>query len=112
MKRQYSTIKCSIFAFVLGIVIMLAMGHVFSVSTTQAANIREKRVLSVMVEKNDTIWTIARKYYTEECGSMKEYVKEIQKCNALENDTIYAGYPLIVPVWVSEDEAQQMQRTL
>lgn len=112
MKRHYLTIKCTAFAFLFGILVMALGSHIFSASETQAANIRDKRVVSVMVEKDDTIWKIARKYYTEECGSMKEYITEIKKCNSLDTDTIYAGYPLIIPVWVSEEEARQMQSTL
>lgn len=106
MKRQKFTIPGILVAFLIG---MLFMGGIcyslFSPEKSQAANIREKRVVSVMVEEEDTIWTIARRYYTEECGSIKNYISEIKKCNSLDSDTIYAGYPLIVPVWVSDEEA-------
>lgn len=114
MKQYIFTVNCAILAFVFGILVMAVGGHFFSSSDSQAqaANIRDKRVVSVMVEREDTIWTIASEYYTEECGSMKEYVAEIKKCNSLENDTIYAGYPLIVPVWVSDEEAVQLQSNL
>lgn len=114
MKHTIFTWKCMISAFILGMAIMAAGIHFFSVSQpqVQAANIRDKRVVSVMVEREDTIWTIASKYYTEECGSMKKYITEIKKCNSLENDTIYAGYPLLVPVWVSEEEAARLQEDL
>ncbi len=112
MKNRYFTIKCTIIAFLLGVCIMGVGGKVFSAPQTQAANIREKRVVSVMVEENDTIWTIAQEYYTEECGSMKEYVSEIKSCNSLKSNTIYAGYPIIIPVWVSEEEAKLLQAEL
>ena len=114
MKHNSFTLKCTIAAFALGILVMTVGMHLFSDSESQvqAANIRDKRVVSVTVEKDDTIWTIARRYYTEECGSMKDYVAEIKKCNSLNNDTIYAGYPLLIPIWVSEDEAVQFQDRL
>lgn len=114
MKQYIFTLKCVIVAFAFGSLVMAAgiyfVSH--SESQVQAANIRDKRVVSVMVEKEDTIWTIAGRYYTEECGSMKEYVAEIKKCNSLENDTIYAGYPIIIPVWVSDEEAVRLQNGL
>lgn len=113
MKRQRITFQCIVVAFVLGILAMGAICHLtVSPAKSQAANIREKRVVSVMVEQDDTIWTIAGRYYTDECGSMKEYVSEIKQCNSLDSDTIYAGYPLVVPVWVSDAEAARLQREL
>lgn len=114
MKHNSFTLKCTIAAFVLGILMMTVGMHLFFdfESQAQAANIRDKRVVSVIVERDDTIWTIASRYYTEECGSMKDYVAEIKKCNSLDNDTIYAGYPLLIPIWVSEDEAVQLQDRL
>ena len=80
-----------------------------SPARTQAANIREKRVVSVMVEEDDSIWSIAKQYYTEECGSMKDYIAEIKKCNSISSDTIYAGYPLLVPVWASDAELPALE---
>ena len=114
MKHRIFTIKCTITAFLLGLFVMAVGGHLFLTpeSQAQAANIRNKRVVSVIVEREDTLWSIASEYYTEECGSMKEYVSEIKKCNSLEGDTIYAGYPLVVPVWVSEEESAELQKQL
>lgn len=114
MKKGNFTLKCTIAAFVLGVLFMAVGIQLCSdpESQAQAANIRDKRVVSVIVERDDTIWTIANRYYTEECGSMKDYIAEIKTCNSLENDVIYAGYPLLIPVWVSEDEAAQLQERL
>ncbi len=112
MKNHYFTLKCTIIAFILGVCIMGVGGHILSVPQTKAANIREKRVLSVMVEENDTLWTIANEFYTEECGSMKDYISDIKRYNSIENDVIIAGYPLIIPVWVSDEEAIELQNNL
>lgn len=112
MKNRYFTLKCTIIAFILGICMMGIGGRIFSAPQTKAANIREKRVLSVMVEENDTIWTIANEFYTEECGSMKEYISDIKEYNSIEDDIIIAGYPLIIPVWVSDEEAKELQKNL
>jgi LysM repeat protein len=111
MKRQKFFVKCTVIAFLLGVFFTGSVSRLFAAPVkSHAANVREKRVVSVMVEPKDTIWTIADTYYTEECGSLRDYIDEIKRCNSLDSDTIYAGYSLIVPVWVSDTEASQMQR--
>ncbi len=113
MKKYPYTLKCTILAFFLGISFMGIFSHFTPAPiTSRASDIREKRVVAVMVEREDTLWSIADKYYTEECGSIRDYIAEIRRCNSLENDTIYAGYSLIIPVWVSEEEAEQMRSAL
>jgi LysM repeat protein len=111
MKRQRFFLECTVIAFLLGAVFAGGISHLCPDPVkSQAANVREKRVVSVMVEPDDTIWEIADQYYTEECGSIKDYVAEIKRCNSLDSDTIYAGYSLIVPVWVSDTEAAKLQK--
>lgn len=57
----------------------------------------EKIVTCVSVGKEDTLWTLASRYYTEEYQSIGELVDEIKQTNGLEDDKIYAGSHLIVP---------------
>lgn len=57
----------------------------------------EKIVTCVSVGKEDTLWTLASRYYTEEYQSIGELVDEIKRTNGLEDDKIYAGSHLIVP---------------
>lgn len=57
----------------------------------------EKIVTCVSVGRDDTLWTLARRYYTEEYQSVGELVDEIKQTNSLKGDTIYAGSHLIVP---------------
>lgn len=59
----------------------------------------EKVVASVYIEKGDSLWTIAQRYYTEENESMKEYIREIKNCNHLSSNTIREGQYLIVPYY-------------
>ena len=105
MKNYKFIVPCMIIAFLMGLLVMSGISRISaSPARTQAANIREKRVVSVMVEEDDSIWSIAKQYYTEECGSMKDYIAEIKKCNS-----IYAGYPLLVPVWASDAELPALE---
>ena len=113
MRNYKFIVPCVIIAFLMGLLVMSGISRITaSPARTQAANIREKRVMSVMVEENDSIWSIAECYYTEECGSMKDYIAEIKKCNSIKSDTIYAGYPLIIPVWASEAELPALEKSL
>lgn len=60
---------------------------------------RTKKLTSVYVEDGDSLWSIAERYYTPECGNMKDYVSEIKRTNSLQNNTIYYGYTLLVPYY-------------
>ncbi|MCI9077856.1 MAG: LysM peptidoglycan-binding domain-containing protein [Lachnospiraceae bacterium] len=54
--------------------------------------------ISVSITADDTLWSIAGRYYSDEFGTIKDYVKEIKRCNSLKSDNIYAGRNIIVPV--------------
>lgn len=58
-----------------------------------------KLVESVQIKKGDSLWSIADKYYTKECGGMKQYINEIKRTNHLSTDTIHEGNYLLVPYY-------------
>ncbi|MBE5960498.1 MAG: LysM peptidoglycan-binding domain-containing protein [Lachnospiraceae bacterium] len=58
-----------------------------------------KTVTSVQIESGNTLWSIAKEYYTEDCGSFNSYVEEIKRANGLDSDEIHAGCYLIVPYY-------------
>ena len=61
----------------------------------------EKRIASVKIQENDSLWSIASTYYTKECGSLHSYISEIKRTNGLSDDVIYAENYLIIPYYVS-----------
>ena len=61
----------------------------------------EKRIASVKIQENDSLWSIASAYYTEDCGSMRSYIAEIKRTNGMSDDVIYADSYLIIPYYVS-----------
>ena len=61
----------------------------------------EKRIASVKIQENDSLWTIASTYYTKECGSLRSYIAEIKRTNGLSDNVIYAESYLIIPYYVS-----------
>lgn len=91
------------------LVICLAFGAVLlsgmltiTITASKEPFCSEKNVTSVYIEKGDSLWTIAEKFYTEENVSMKEYINEIKKCNHLADNEIKEGQYLIVPYYVPE----------
>lgn len=57
---------------------------------------REKCVSTIKVEEGDTIWSIARTYYTSEYKDINELIKEIKKSNHID-ENIFIGQYIIVP---------------
>ena len=57
----------------------------------------EKYVMSIKIEKGDTLWGIAKENITGHYESVDEYIEEIMQCNSLTSDVIHEGQYLIVP---------------
>ncbi|HAB60716.1 MAG TPA: hypothetical protein DCE48_08450 [Lachnospiraceae bacterium] len=70
---------------------------VASASTTKD----EKYVMSIRIEKGDTLWGIAKENITSHYESIDEYIEEIMECNSLTSDTIHEGQFLIIPYYSS-----------
>lgn len=92
------------------LLISIVLGTAFQVShhknsDASALTGREKHVIIVQVEKEDTLWSIASEYYTSDCGTMNSYIKEIKESNHLSSDTIYEDSTILVPVWEQQIDA-------
>lgn len=61
----------------------------------------EKYVMSIKIEKGDTLWGIAKENITGHYESIDEYIEEIMECNSLATDVIHEGQYLIVPYYSS-----------
>ena len=53
------------------------------------------------VRHNDTLWTIAQRYYTSEAGTIQSYIREIKELNQMTGDRIYAGQHICVPCYAA-----------
>lgn len=83
-----------------GLVLVISMIVIPNTVNAKESIVREKQVISVKVEEGDSLWSIAKEYYTSEYKSLKSYVKEIKRSNGLYSDTIHEGCYLIVPCYV------------
>ena len=54
--------------------------------------------VSVTINHDDSLWSIAKRYKNQYDGSFNDFIAEIKRCNGLESDTIYAGNNIIIPV--------------
>lgn len=98
MKYLYNKL---VICFAFGAVLLSGMLTI-TIAASKEPFYSDKNVTSVYIEKGDSLWTIAEKFYTEENVSMKEYIDEIKKCNHLAENEIKEGQYLIVPYYVSE----------
>lgn len=81
-------------------VMVVIVGFVFFFRMDVSAN--DEAVIeyqTIKVEKGDTVWEIAKEYYWEPCGDIRDYVYEIKECNQLEGYRINEGCYLCIPVY-------------
>lgn len=94
---------------IISVILILSFGiyHNNTRPTAMQANTaKELSFKSVPVTSKDTLWSIASENYSEEYGSLKDYIQEIKRCNSLQSDNIKAGSSLIVPVYITTDSSQ------
>jgi LysM repeat protein len=58
---------------------------------------REKVITSIKIQKGDSLWTIAKQYYSDEYKDLPAFIHEIKKTNGLTGDSIHYGNYLVVP---------------
>lgn len=79
---------------------VLIMMGIFSIHASASGGSRSsKQVAMIEVQKGDTLWSIAKLYYTDEYKSLSRYINEIKWSNNLEKDTIHDGQHLIIPFY-------------
>lgn len=61
----------------------------------------ERYYTDIMIEKGDTLWSIAKTYNTNSGMSIREYIHEVKQINQMVSDNIEAGGYLTV-VYFSE----------
>ncbi len=90
---------------VLGVVVVILVILLFAPSVKAEAESTvsyEKRIVSVRVTENDSLWKIAERFYCEEKESIPEFVRSIKETNHLENDTIYPDTYLVIQYYVKK----------
>jgi len=94
-------LKTALLAVVICLSVIFLIIYIISVNrgrTAVSVDAGNISYISVPITTNDTLWSIADKYYSDEFGTINDYVKEIKRCNSLKSDNIYAGRYIVVPV--------------
>lgn len=90
--------KKTLFYFAFSAILLSGMLTI-TITAARTPHKVEKNVTSVYIEKGDSLWSIAQRYYHEENQSMNSYIEEIKKCNHLSGDQIREGQNLVVPYY-------------
>ena len=100
--RHYNISKLIIIALVTAVFSIFGVITVNMISSNaKAANNSILSYRSVAVMANDTLWSIAKENYTEDCGSFEDYLEDIMRCNSLSSDQINSGCSLLVPIYIT-----------
>ncbi len=90
---------------VLGVAVVILAILLFAPSVRAEAESTvsfEKRIVSVRVAEDDSLWKIAERFYCEEKESIPEFVRSIKETNHLESDTIYPDTYLVIQYYVKK----------
>lgn len=83
----------------IALILILALLLIPTDVTAQKLHTTSKQIVSVQINKGDTLWSIAGRYITTEYKDMNTYIKEIKETNGLTTDTIHEGSYIIVPYY-------------
>lgn len=70
-------------------------------ASAEQAVARTYCITTVEIQKGDSLWSLAKEYYTDEFSCLSEYIDEIKRMNGLSSNTIYAGNYLLIPQYCS-----------
>ena len=100
MRENLTTKKLMLIVLTLlvtSVLIFICMTSRANASNAVAA--RDMKVKSIEILPGDTLWEIASANYSDEFGSIKNYVKKIKESNQLKTDSIHTGMYLIIPYY-------------
>ena len=87
------------------VIMIFVMVKTSTVSATPAvAEQKARYYTSITVDKNDTLWDIAGRYYNASVENRRDYIANIKKVNGLSGDTIRNGNKLVIYYWVPETQ--------
>ncbi len=102
-KRRELLQKIAIAVLGIAIVVLAVLLFAPSVQAEAESSVSyEKRIVSVRVAENDSLWKIAERFYCEEKESIPEFVRSIKETNHLESDTIYPDTYLVIQYYVKK----------
>lgn len=102
-KRKELLQKVALAVFGVAVIVLAVLLFAPSVQAEAESTVSyEKRIVSVRVTENDSLWKIAERFYCEEKESIPEFVRSIKETNHLESDTIYPDTYLVIQYYVKK----------
>ncbi|MGI5988910.1 MAG: LysM peptidoglycan-binding domain-containing protein [Lachnospiraceae bacterium] len=89
-------------AAVVAIFVMLKTSTVSA--TPSISEQKAKYYTSITIERNETLWDIAGKYYDSSYENRQDYIDNVKNVNGLSDDTIKTGNKLVIYYWVSNTD--------
>lgn len=107
--RRNANRICTFFIalFFLCIIYAVALSVAIPATADESAAQKDSRCKyykSIVIEKGDTLWTIADQYISEEYSSKPDYIDEVKHMNNLVSDEIHAGNYLVIPYYGAAHE--------
>lgn len=107
-QRRQREIRRNIAMMLLGLLMIAGLSLSYHAITSHANSkldtVEKKCFTSVLIEGEDTLWSIALEHADEHYNSVNEYVEEIKAINHLTSEQITAGNYLIIPYYITIEE--------
>ena len=106
-KRQRQVAKRKMI-LLLGAVLIITIGSIVFGSIFSAAKedkapeVQYKYYKSIVIEKGDSLWSIASDYCTDAYEDTNAYIDELKQLNGLQSETIHEGQHLVVAYFDTE----------
>lgn len=88
---------------VLSVCLIIAMALIFGSLKSEASGKPEDRLYksftAVEVSYGDSLYSLAREYVCEDMNDIESFINEVIYINNINDDKIYAGSTLIIPVF-------------
>ena len=102
-KRKVLLQKVAIAVLGIAVIVLAVLLFAPSANAEAESNVSyERRIVSVRVAEDDSLWAIAERFYCEEKESIPEFVRSIKETNHLESDTIYPDTYLVIQYYVKK----------
>lgn len=85
---------------IIAVLMLIILFRDRSMETTYAKQPQNKYYKSIMIERGDSLWSIAKEnidydYYK----SINEYIQDIKRMNSLKSDKLISGRNIIIPYY-------------
>lgn len=97
-KNFLLTILTACFAITLA----FSVNGIFSNAKDMDEPVYYKYYSSIVVERGDTLWSLAEEHMGDQYETKQDYVKEVMQMNGMSDDKLIAGQYLVIPYYSTQ----------